>query len=249
MKQEETLEAAIDLERAVIVRDVPLLADLASAQLAFFRQAASLDAAAALTLSHAGALRPVTSAHEDELVQQLAKQTSESKKEVEAHWAITQVAHSIHKALTAMRKRTTDKLDMANAIANQLHNVYVETERRRVQREQQEVQRKAELEALQAREEEVRILLAQAEEVDTRAERRALISQAAALRNERLVVDVPEVAMNVTRAAGTTSDRTTWSGELLDEQALINAILEGSDHSIPFDLLRIDTVKLNQYAR
>ena len=80
----------------------------------------------------------------------------------------------------------------------------------------------------------------------------AIRRQMIALNQEPLVVDVPEVAMNVTRAAGTTADRTTWSADLLDEDALIAALLVNArecSNAIPFDLLCIDTVKLNQYAR
>lgn len=43
-------------------------------------------------------------------------------------------------------------------------------------------------------------------------------------------------------------DRETWSAELLDEQALIQAILDGNK-GIPTDLLAIRQTKLNEYAR
>ena len=56
-----------------------------------------------------------------------------------------------------------------------------------------------------------------------------------------------EIRPNVSKAAGVT-DRTLRSAELLDENALITAILAGK-HGIPSDMLRIHVPTLNAYAR
>jgi len=60
-------------------------------------------------------------------------------------------------------------------------------------------------------------------------------------------VEVPIIAPDVTKADGA-HERTTHAAELLDEAALVRAILTGN-LGIPTDLLRIDTTLLNDYAR
>lgn len=43
-------------------------------------------------------------------------------------------------------------------------------------------------------------------------------------------------------------DRTTWSAEVLDERAFVQAVMSGS-FGIPLDCLSVNQVKLNEYAR
>jgi hypothetical protein len=76
----------------------------------------------------------------------------------------------------------------------------------------------------------------------------AIRRQAVAAKARPVQVDpVPYVAPQVTRAPGA-QDRSYHYGDLVDEQALVAAILSGN-HGIPTDLLRIDTSKLNGYAK
>lgn len=74
----------------------------------------------------------------------------------------------------------------------------------------------------------------------------ALREQKAAIAEKPLDVQAATVAPAISTAAG--HDRDTHSGELLDERQLIEAILVGG-RGIPSDLLQINQVKLNEYAR
>lgn len=78
-------------------------------------------------------------------------------------------------------------------------------------------------------------------------EAKMIREQAAARAADPIEYEVDEVKPNVVQAAGA-FDRSTHSAELLDEQALVAAILEGK-LGIPTDLLRIDPARLNGYAR
>ena len=71
-----------------------------------------------------------------------------------------------------------------------------------------------------------------------------LRQQAEARRAAPVEVEVEEVKAQVS----TKGDTTTWSGELLDEAAFINAVLEGK-YGIPRDVLTVNRAKLNEYAR
>lgn len=71
--------------------------------------------------------------------------------------------------------------------------------------------------------------------------------QADAVREAPLDVQVETVQPEVSRSVGGVS-RTTHGAELVDEQALVNAILAKTP-GIPTDLLRIDRVALNAYGR
>lgn len=74
---------------------------------------------------------------------------------------------------------------------------------------------------------------------------------ALAAREQAQAVAAKPLEVVVTPSAGpqvNSGDRETWSAELLDEQALIQAILDGNK-GIPTDLLAIRGPKLNEYAR
>ena len=76
----------------------------------------------------------------------------------------------------------------------------------------------------------------------------ALRRQQAAVAREPLDIGPTRtVAPNITKAPGAI-ERTYHYGDLVDEEALVKAILAGS-YGIPTDLLRIDPSKLNQYAK
>lgn len=71
--------------------------------------------------------------------------------------------------------------------------------------------------------------------------------QATALKEAPLEAHVETVRPNISKAAGA-HDRTTWSGEILDEAAFIDAAFAGK-HGIPRDILQINQAQLNTYAR
>jgi hypothetical protein len=75
----------------------------------------------------------------------------------------------------------------------------------------------------------------------------AIRAQNAAVRQQPLNVDVETVKPRISRSAGG-HERTTWTGEILDEPAFIAAFLAGK-HGIPADVVQINPVKLNEYAR
>lgn len=76
----------------------------------------------------------------------------------------------------------------------------------------------------------------------------AIRQQAAAIKREPLVVDVPEVKANVLQASGSFQRAAPGSAELLDEAALIEAIFAGK-YGIPRTILKIDQTALNLQAR
>jgi hypothetical protein len=82
--------------------------------------------------------------------------------------------------------------------------------------------------------------------IDARHAAASLRSQAASMKAAPLEVEVEEVVANISRASGA-RDRTTWTAEILDEAAFIEAAIAGK-YGIPRDLLRIDPVALNNYA-
>ncbi len=86
-----------------------------------------------------------------------------------------------------------------------------------------------------------------ADAIQATREANALREQAAAKAQAPLEVATVEVEPDVIQAAGT-QDRKTWRAKVTDEQAFIGAVFAG-EHKIPRDVLCIDLVKLNQYAR
>lgn len=71
--------------------------------------------------------------------------------------------------------------------------------------------------------------------------------QAEALRAAPVHVEESAVAVR-SQVQKVGADREYWSGELLDERALVDAVCEGR-HGIPRDLLVVSQPKLNEYAR
>lgn len=76
----------------------------------------------------------------------------------------------------------------------------------------------------------------------------AIRKQATARREMPLDVERTTVKPDVTRATPGGFDRSTYSGEILDERRFVDAVCEGRD-GIPRDVLMINPVKLNEYAR
>jgi len=265
----------------------------------FFSTARTLEAKAIDTLARAKALLPPQDAEADLDLQRFVKATTLDKKEVEAHWSVCQLASQFHRRLVAARKRAVDPLEEAGAIANNLHNRYVDAERRRVAQEQERLRREAEDQARQDRElalqrqrEEADRIEAASDNLSEREQRfvddyvrtqravdsaryagyanpdkaaarllasekiataianaqkaQAIRLQADAVEAAPLEIQVEEVKPDILRAGG--FDRTTWSGEVLDARAFIEAVVSGK-HGIPLDVLTVNPVKINEYAR
>lgn len=83
--------------------------------------------------------------------------------------------------------------------------------------------------------------------IKAKYESAALREQLAAVRETPLDVQVATVKADISYAPGA-HDRTTYSYELLDEEALIAACIEGK-FGIPRDILTVKQPKLNQYAK
>lgn len=84
--------------------------------------------------------------------------------------------------------------------------------------------------------------------IEAKRQADAIRRQAAAKREMPVQVERETVAVDVRRAAGVTGDRTTWSGEVLDERAFVEAAV-GGKHGIPLDCLTVNQAKLTEYAR
>jgi hypothetical protein len=76
-------------------------------------------------------------------------------------------------------------------------------------------------------------------------EARVLREQAAAKQAAPVDYEYEEVETRVEKVG---TERTTWAAELLDEDALIRAIVDGK-HGIPLDVLMVNRTVLNDYAR
>jgi hypothetical protein len=168
----------IDVESAQASQDQQLVStDSASLRsflgglTAFFTKAGELERAAKERLDMARQLKAPTDAASDEKIQHFIRDAKAEIKVVEDHWTITAVVHTLHRKLTAARNRVTSKdakglpvgmLDEAAAIAQKLHNRYVEDEQRRAKQEEDRLREEAEARARQDRENELARLEAQA---------------------------------------------------------------------------------------
>lgn len=132
----------------------------------FFTTALALEQEAKQLLDTAKILTPPDTAEEDAEIQRFIKRTSAVKRDVEAHWTITATISGFHKRLTARRAVATGATEQANTIGNQLHNAYVDRERRRVAEAQERIRREAEAEAQRRRDLELKA----AEEAALKAE-------------------------------------------------------------------------------
>lgn len=128
----------------------------------FFTKAKALEETAIELQATAQRLALPTTAEADEQVQRFIQRTSAAKREVEAHWSITATVSGFHRRMTARRARATDALEQANKVGNQLHNAYVEAERRRVREEQDRLDREAEARARLDRDQELARMEAEA---------------------------------------------------------------------------------------
>ncbi len=119
---------------------------------AFVVRAQELEVKAAATLEKAASLRSPATAAEDETLQSFIRTANTDRKATEDHWSICSAVHGLHRRLTARRDKPVTAFERAAAIAQQLHNTYVENERRRAREEEERQRREAEERARQDRE-------------------------------------------------------------------------------------------------
>ena len=86
-----------------------------------------------------------------------------------------------------------------------------------------------------------------AKALDELQQAEAARKQAEALKSAPIVAVVETVTPDIQKAAGTV-DRTTWSAELLDERAFIDAAISGK-YGVPMDCLSVNMPKVNELAR
>ncbi len=126
----------------------------------FFTAASAMEREAIGSLERAKALLPPATMEEDHRIQKFIKENTTARQIAEKHWEVTTLVSAFHRRLTAARARTVEKHTQAGSIATNLHNRYVddekrrvaaETERRRVEEEQRAAaERQAELDRLEA---------------------------------------------------------------------------------------------------
>jgi hypothetical protein len=86
------------------------------------------------------------------------------------------------------------------------------------------------------------------EALDAKKRAAAIREQAAAKKEQPVDVQFEEERPNITRATPGGFDRTSHSGEVLDERLFVEAVI-GGRHGIPADVLMVNQAKLNEYAR
>jgi hypothetical protein len=128
----------------------------------FFTQARTLEAQAKVTLAKAQQLTLPKTADQDVYLQTFVKEANAHRKLVAEHWEITSVIHRFHRRLTAARDRGVQMDEQAALIANQLHNRYVEEEKRKAAAETERRRREAEARERQDRIRQQEALEAQA---------------------------------------------------------------------------------------
>lgn len=304
----EIVDQPVSEDHGLVLPVADQLRAFMGGMVSFFRKATELERAAADRLARAKLLKPPTTADEDVKVQALIRESKMGRKATDDHWTITSVLSKLHKSTVAGRERAGKLDDDAAAIAQRLHNDYVEAERRRAREEEERINREKEEQARRDREAELARLEAEAvarEEASPelsererqyvdflvldiyrgssqgnpqRAAERAgfkdalkaaarltsspkvqaavrakeeaenIRRQAAAKREMPIEVERTTVKPNVSRAAGVSADRTTWSGEVIDERLFIEAVV-GGRHGIPVDVLTVNQAKLTEYAR
>lgn len=124
----------------------------------FFQTAQRLEQTAKDTLEQARRLTLPANKEQDASLQTFIRSASAHKRKVEDHWEITSLLFNFQRRLVAVRKRATDAVDEAAAIAQRLHNQYGEAERRRAEEENRRRQKEADDKAAAEREAELQRL-------------------------------------------------------------------------------------------
>ena len=154
----EILPAEDALEALVPVEDKNLVTSFLGKIAPFVKRAIELEAKAKDYQLEAKKLKAPTTADEDAKIQTFIRTGNAAKKTVEEHWKITAIISGIHRKLTAKRGIAVQALEDGAAIAQRLHNSYVDAEKRRVAEENRRRQEEAEANARAEREREAAAL-------------------------------------------------------------------------------------------
>lgn len=136
-------------ERGLVQTEGQSVLEFLGSLVPFFAHAGALERRANELLTSARALVAPRDGKDDAGIQQFIRNAGALSSEVETHWSITAKVSAFHRRLTTARGRATQAIDQAKAIAQGLHNTYVEAERRRA-REAQERLRREEQERAEA---------------------------------------------------------------------------------------------------
>ena len=130
-------------EESIAVTDGGKITSFVRNAAAFFAMARTLETEARDRLQRARAFAMPKDAQQDVDLQLFIRECSAGKKAVVEHWEITSIIHGLHKRLVAARKRGEDGNEDAAAIAQRMHNQYVEQEQRRAREEEDRRRREA----------------------------------------------------------------------------------------------------------
>lgn len=148
----------VDEDEAFVHQAGKAVVDFLKRAAGFFTTAKALESTSLELLATAQILELPTTSQEDEEVQRFVRKTTAQKRDVEEHWKITATIAGFHKRLTSRRAKSTDALERAYKIGNDLHNEYVRVEQQRAREEQLRLEREAEERARLDRERELQQL-------------------------------------------------------------------------------------------
>lgn len=149
----------------------------------FFKTAGELEHTAHEALDRAKTWTRPTTLEEDAALVQGVKDVKATRTKLADHWSARDVIFALHKKLVAAYQRAEKPLVEAESIGTRLHNEWVESERLRVQREEDEKRRIAQ----EAERERQR---AEAARLEQEAEAAELASEALSDREQRFVAFV-----------------------------------------------------------
>lgn len=128
-------------EESLTISDGSTIRDFLKNAGEFFGVARRIENEARLRLQTAQQLRMPTTLEADVEIQLFIKTCNGAVKAATEHWDITSLFHGFHKRLVAARKRAEEPNTEAGAIAQRLHNQYVDQEKRRAAEEEDRLRR------------------------------------------------------------------------------------------------------------
>lgn len=121
-------------DQALIQSNGSMLSNWLGNVQAFLTTARALEVKAGALETTAGTLKQPTTATADAELQRFIQTATACEKEFPQLWTVTQVLSQFHKLTVGYRDRGAEKAGRAKAIAQRLHNAYVQVEARRVDR-------------------------------------------------------------------------------------------------------------------
>lgn len=186
----------------------------------FFARAGDLERRALAKEATSKTLQKAVDAESDKRLQAFVLDCGADIKEVESHWSVCQAVSRLHRKLTARRGISVDALERAKGRAQTFHNEWVESEKRRVAREQEQERLRQEQLAREQQEREAQ----QLEDAALDAE----AHQASLSERERIFVELIEKGYSAARAAQGASykDPNKRGPQLLDSPKIAKVLEE-----------------------